>query len=211
MEIFSKGLLVLHIISGFASLVFGLIPIVSKKGSNIHKKAGRVFFYSMLGVCFTSVVISLMKDNRFLLQIGIFAFYMNYAGWRAVKHKSLVPNTADWIIIVMGSLNSILMIGSLNLILMVFGGIGIFAATGHWKAFIKLTRKIELPPLSWLKLHIGMMTGAYISTVTAFVVVNYAVFSFINLPNWFFWFLPSAVLGPLIGYWTRKYTVKQGI
>jgi hypothetical protein len=207
MEIISKGMLMLHIVSGFLSLLAGLISVTSKKGGKIHKKAGRVFFYSMLGVCFTAVAISLPKNNRFLLQIGIFAFYMNYAGWRAIKDKSLTPTVLDWMVIVLGSLNSIFMIWSLDLILMVFGGIGIFAATGHWRAYIKIKRGTMLPPLSWLKLHIGMMVGAYISTVTAFLVVNYKVFSFTHLPDWFFWFLPSAVLGPLIGYWTRKYTV----
>jgi hypothetical protein len=94
----------------------------------------------------------------------------------------------------------------LQLVLMVFGAIGFVLAIRHWLVYIHLRRGHPPTGLAWLKMHIGMMMGAYIATVTAFVVVNYKIFSFLHLPDWFFWLFPSMVLSPFIVYWTRKYT-----
>lgn len=210
MQIISTIMLILHIVSGFLSLLVGLFSVVSKKGGKIHRLSGKVFFYSMLGVCFTALFISIVKSNQFLLLIAIFAFYQTYSGWRAVNNnKSLLPNTLDWIVLIAGTLNSFYMIYTLQLVLMVFGTIGFIATTQHWLVYVKIKRRQQLPPLSWLRMHISMMMGAYIATITAFVVVNYRVFSFIQLPAWFFWLFPSMVLSPLIAYWTRKYTGKK--
>jgi len=55
----------------------------------------------------------------------------------------------------------------------------------------------------WLKLHLGKMTGGYISAVTAFFVVNQIL---INLWNWF---LPGIIGGIYIPFWIRKLNKKE--
>jgi hypothetical protein len=50
-----------------------------------------------------------------------------------------------------------------------------------------------------------MMLGAYISTATAFLVVNITM---INYP-WVTWLVPTFIGTPLIVYWTNKYTIKN--
>ena len=52
--------------------------------------------------------------------------------------------------------------------------------------------------------HIGNMMGAYIATVTAFVVVN---INFVK-PGWIVWLLPTALGLPVIMCYTRVWKKK---
>jgi type IV secretory pathway component VirB8 len=47
------------------------------------------------------------------------------------------------------------------------------------------------------------MIGAYIASITAFLVVNNTI-----LPGVVAWLLPTAVLVPVLIKWSRKYAVK---
>jgi hypothetical protein len=52
----------------------------------------------------------------------------------------------------------------------------------------------------WLIYHLQRMTGAYIASLSAFLVLNAPnAFSFVP------WILPTIILVPLIIKWTRKY------
>ncbi|MEJ7684882.1 MAG: hypothetical protein WKG06_44950 [Segetibacter sp.] len=46
------------------------------------------------------------------------------------------------------------------------------------------------------------MTGSYVASATAFLVVNNKI-----LPNIIAWLLPTIIIVPLIVSWTRKYKV----
>lgn len=208
MTLFLQVTLVIHIIAGFLSLLTGLVSVVSVKGSRLHRTSGKIFFAGMIGICLSAVIISSVKGNAFLFHIGIFAFYQNHFGYRAIRNKSLVPSAFDWTVLVVASVNSILMIWSLDLILMVFGSFSCLGAIGTWRASLNARRGVPLSPLAWLRVHIGMMMGAFISTVTAFVVVNFASLNLTVIPTWLVWLLPSMLLTPLIIYWTQKYTAK---
>jgi hypothetical protein len=54
----------------------------------------------------------------------------------------------------------------------------------------------------WLTTHIQRMTGSYIASATAFLVVNNTI-----LLGVISWLLPTAILTPLIVIWVRKYQV----
>lgn len=64
----------------------------------------------------------------------------------------------------------------------------------------------------WLVTHLQRMTGAYIASVTAFLVVNANFIApfLAHSPYFFFvpWLLPTALLTPLITKWSKKYMVK---
>jgi len=134
--------------------------------------------------------------------IGVFAFYQNYSGYRAVNNKTLKPNIFDWMVLFIASINVFIMIYTMNIILIVFGGICMFLIFGQLRIFVKIIRNMEIPKLQWLRQHIGMMVGSYIATLTAFLVVNLKVFD----PVWLPWLAPTFILFPLIIYWIRKYT-----
>ena len=205
MEISYKITLYLHILSGCLALLSGSISVISKKGGKVHRNSGKLFFYSMIGVCFSSVFISIVKNNQFLLMIGLFSFYLNYMGYCAIKNKSLRPNFVDWFILVIAALNSFFMIYSMNVVLMVFGALGFYTLIQNLHTNIKVLRHEVLEERLWLKRHIGMMMGAFTATFTAFLVVNSNYFSPISFPQWIVWLAPTFVLSPLAVFYTRKY------
>ena len=84
--------------------------------------------------------------------------------------------------------------GSLNIVLVVFG---LTACIFGWRDFYLFRNPDELR-LKWLKLHLGKMTGGYISAVSAFFVVNDI------LPGLWNWFIPGIVGGIYINYMIRK-------
>lgn len=205
MEISYKITLFLHIVSGFLALVSGSLAIISKKGGKLHRTVGKLFFVSMVSVGFTSVVISLVKGNQFLLMIGIFSFYLNYVGYRAIKEKSLKPNTLDWIVLCLATVNSFFMAISMNIILMVFAGICLFNIGQIIRSNISIRNNKPIQEMLWLQRHIGMMMGAFIATITAFLVVNSYYFNQGVFPTWLVWLAPTFILMPLSIYYTNKY------
>lgn len=215
-----KTLLIIHIISGSVALIAGAIAILTRKGSYIHITAGKSYYLSMYSVGITSVVMSLIKFNPFLLAIGIFATYMTYSGkvsienWRIKSnHTPLFRERLPFLIALLTSVVMVIwpvyrmIVSGIPAVpvLSIFGLIMFFNAWrdvknySHGKMFIPKNR-------SWLIQHIGMMSGAYISTVTAFLVVN------VNLtPVWLTWLLPTFVGTPLIFLAIRKWKNKLRI
>ncbi|PKL77645.1 MAG: hypothetical protein CVV25_14040 [Ignavibacteriae bacterium HGW-Ignavibacteriae-4] len=207
MSILSSILLVLHVVFGGSALVLGLFSTSSQKGKKLHKKSGFYFFISMLIVSITAIVLSSIKGSTFLFHIGIFSLYMNYSGLRAIRNKKLTPSTSDWIVNIASLINTILMIASFELVLVIFGLISLQLVYSQLRLFYFHIRNKEIPRMTWLVQHIGMMVGTYISTFTAFLVVNV---NFIS-PAWIVWILPTVIFTPMIFYWTRKSTAQPKI
>ncbi|MFN4234357.1 MAG: DUF2306 domain-containing protein [Bacteroidia bacterium] len=202
MELLYKILLYIHIITGGLALIGGSIAMLSKKGKSTHRTSGKVFFYSMLLVCFSAISISILKNIPFLLMIGIFALFQNYFGFRAIINKSLNYKNIDKAMLLIACINSIFMLISFMPVLMVFGGISVMLCIGQIKLYVATLKKQEVSKKLWLRQHIGMMMGAYIATLTAFLVVNVKSFQ----PGWLIWLAPTILLVPLMMFWTKKYT-----
>jgi uncharacterized membrane protein len=201
MEITYQLSLGLHVISGFTALLCGLLAMIFKKGGKQHILSGKIFFFAMTSVCFSALLISVMKGNQFLFAIGIFSFYQLMAGYRSIKNKSLQPAWYDWLLLLIGTANAIQMVMSLHIVLLVFGSLSLFQMVGEFLLFRKAT-KPDFPKNAWLRRHIGMMMGSYIATRTAFIVVNIKEFE----PAWLPWILPTFIFTPVIVYYTRKFT-----
>ena len=201
METLLKIALFAHIIAGFVALITGLCAMITKKGGKTHRLNGKIFFYSMLLVSASAIFISLVRTNMFLLMVGIFAFYQNYSGYRAIHNKSLRLSIADKLVLFAATINSGFMIFSFNPVLVVFGFISGSLVIDDFRIYLLLARNKEIPKSQWLVKHIGMMTGSYIATFTAFLVVNVQNFN----PYWLPWLAPTLLFVPLIIYWTRKY------
>jgi uncharacterized membrane protein len=200
MELLFKIFLYLHIAGGMAALFSGLAAILAPKGRRIHNLAGRVFFYGMMTVALTALVMGSLHWSPFLLHIAVFSFTLTYAGWRSIRNKSLRPHSLDWLVMGLGLLNGIWMVATLNIVLVVFGLLQGINAANDLRIFLRLRRALPLPPKAWLLRHIGSMLGAYIATTTAFLVVNVRDVE----PAWLPWLLPTVLGTPLIAYWTRR-------
>lgn len=202
MQTLTFSVLVLHIVAGYIALTAGLFSMAAAKGRTLHRRAGRLFFISMLGVTASSIFLAVAKSNDFLLFVGIFVFFQNYSGWKVLRNKAQHPDWADWAVLAVAFVNAVFMIYSLNIVLLVFGGISLLLVATSLRTYYQLYRGIPLPKLSWLARHIGMMMGAYIGTLTAFLIVNIQFFE----PYWVIWLAPTAVFVPLMRFWTWQHT-----
>jgi len=88
-------------------------------------------------------------------------------------------------------------------VLLVFG---FFLFSMSLQDLIKMKRK-KFVKNAWLFDHIGRMSGSFIATTTAFIVVNFSM-----TPAWVLWLLPTAIGIPLIFMaskkWRNKFSVK---
>jgi uncharacterized membrane protein len=199
-----QALIYTHIGLGATALAAGLLAIVAKKGQNLHKKAGLVFYYAMLSSAVLALLVSVLPqhENPFLFAIGIFSTFFILTGYRALGFKKPNPNLlVDKLIasvmLITGLamfLVPLLVYKKLNVVLGVFGVMGIVFSVRD----LKLYQHPEKLQPNWLKMHLGNMMGGYIAATTAFMV-NVNV-----LPGIYGWFAPGLLGGIYIAFWMRK-------
>jgi hypothetical protein len=205
MDTLFRTLLTLHIAAGFIALFSGLLAIVVSKGSRLHARCGTLFHHAMVAVALTAVALSALKGGRFLLHIGLFALYQVHAGRRSIRNKGLRPAAQDWAGLALGGGNGVLMLATGNVVLLVFGGISTALALTDLRLFVRALRGQALPPLAWLRRHIGMMLGTYIATTTAFLLTLMR-HQDVGWPH----FLAPTIIGvPFIAYATWRFTVRR--
>lgn len=213
MEIIFKVFLFIHIISGTVGLLSGSLNMINKKGNKLHKQIGLFFFYGMLINGISALVVACIHFNVFLFIVGVFSIYMVSTAQRSLSLKGIEsgqkPNTIDWILTLLMSLfglvfliyGGLLLANSKNFgfVLLVFGFISVLMAKKDiaiYRGNIKITNY-------WLIIHISRMVGAYIASITAFLVVNNTI-----LPGIIVWLAPTVLFTPLNFYWINKHKGK---
>lgn len=215
-----QALLIIHIFAGFIALLTGFIAIITKKGKRCHVRSGRVYFWSMFVVAFTSVILSTYRPNLFLLFISLFSFYLTWAGYRAIRWKNkplpssihmfnklLVPlfllTGITMIVLSLVTMSGMLqyqLLQQTSVTLLVFG---IIFAMLTGRDLAMHTGLLTRSKFQWIFEHIQGMLAAYIATFTAFLVVNVTF-----LPMIVIWLAPTVIGTPLIAYWVRQYKQK---
>ena len=201
-------LIYIHAAFGGIALLAGLVSIIAKKGKNIHRKSGLIFFYSMMLSGIIAMIVAVLPNHEspFLFAVGIFSLYFVLTGNRALNFKRKKPDLKiDKLISIIMITTGVLMIllpiiltKSINIVLVVYAIVGIIFSVSD----LILFRNPERLRKGWLKLHLGKMLGGYISATTAFVVVNEF------FPSFYGWFIPGIVGGFVIAYWMRKMNKK---
>ena len=201
-------LIYIHAAFGGIALLAGSVSIIAKKGKNIHRKSGLIFFYSMMLSGIIAMIVAVLPNHEspFLFAVGIFSLYFVLTGNRALNFKRKNPDLKiDKLISIIMIATGVLMIllpiiltKSINIVLVVYAIVGIIFSVGD----LILFRNPERLRKGWLKLHLGKMLGGYISATTAFVVVNEF------FPSFYGWFIPGIVGGFVIAYWMRKMNKK---
>lgn len=212
-----KALLILHILAGTTALGSGLVAILAAKGRKHHNRSGRIYELAMYAVGVSAIVMCLLKFNSFLLSIGIFALYLTYSGKRALFYYKLreqyTPTFTDKFPAWAGLLTGLFMVGFpiwqmvqahafFVPVLAVFGSVLSVTSFNDLRMFRKPER-FGPGGKAWLLKHIGMMGGAYISTVTAFLVTSVHI-----QQQWLVWVLPTFVGTVFISRAIRTWTVK---
>lgn len=209
MENFIKVLICIHAFFGGLGLISGIVSIITRKGGNKHKFWGRLFSRSMIFSSTISLVVACMPNhiNVFLFLIGVFTIYMVLGGNRALTLKASIKSAADWkdkaisltmcvsaVIMVTLGLISFLRHNNLWTLYMFFGSIGLFMTYRDFKTFKTFVTNDNISIIS----HIGRMVGAFITSITAFIVAG------LNIGNLIVWLVPTLIGIPYIIFWTKK-------
>ena len=184
--------------------------MLAHKGGLWHRRWGKNFFWSMAVVAVTAVLMSLIRSGLFFLLVALFSFYLAFTGYRVLYRKTARQHAgnADWLAVTIMLAGSIILIAygiyltltsSFGTVAIVFGAIGIFLAAVDARAFLNQPKDKQ----GWWYTHMTRMLGAYISTVTAFSVVN---FQFLPPVARWLWATVVGTLGIMI--WTRHYKKK---
>ena len=104
-----SALLVFHVFAGSVALVSAGAALVLKKGGQLHRRAGRAFFYSMVVIFLTAVVMAMQTSNTFLFLVALFSFYLAFSGWRFARNQSGEPQWMDWLAVIIMMSSGLLM------------------------------------------------------------------------------------------------------
>ena len=209
-----------HITGGSIGLLAGTINIIRYKGDRIHRLSGMFFFYGMITAGIFALALSIFKTNYFLFIVGVFTLYMVSTGYRYLKLKRLdyqtqKPKAIDWILtITMGIFGiAFIVMGIMNLtdhnnfgiVFLVFGLIGLRMVMQDVTNYQGKSKYMN----TWKVTHIIRMIGAYIASVTAFLVVNVPPTMFSKTFSFVPWLLPTVIFTPLIFKWTREFAKRK--
>lgn len=198
--------LILHIIAGSTALLSTFIAVPFKKGIKLHNNSGQIYFYSMTLVFITAMHLSLTDNpiNWFLFSVGIFSYYMAFAGWRAAVERTNFPSRIDYIVayLTLGcsgfmcyEANRLLNYGNdLSVVLFVFGGICAVMAIQDLLQF----RKGPIHGKERIVRHLSRILPSVIAVFTAVLVVNGEK---LGIPVLATWLGPTIIITPVITLW----------
>lgn len=200
-----NSLLIIHITSGFTALSSTIGALLAEKGMYRHRLCGRIFLYAMTGIFVTAIPMCYITQDLFLFLIALFSYYFAISGYFFAKNRTGVATTYAWTITVIMFWLGLYMISySLShfhsqnyqvTVLLIFGILGCITSIGDLKTyyFDEATGNMRI-----IK-HLSAMLGATIAACTAFTVVN-----FHTNPAWIAWIAPTALILPVILYWTKR-------
>ncbi len=203
-----QTLILVHVLFGGTALLMGAVALVVKKGGFVHRKSGLVFVVTMLISSVVSMIVAVQPNHKstFLLSVGILTIYFVIGGYLALRYKKRFVNLlADkclalvMFVIGIAMMSHPLYMGYFNIVMLIFGALGTVFAVRDFILFINHEELQE----HWLPLHLGKITGGYISAFTAFVVVNQ------YLPGIIGWILPGMIGGIYITLSVRKIKKSQ--
>ena len=202
-QIFHTILIGSHALAGLVALVAGPFAMLASKGRQRHRQWGLVFFCCMVWISASALGLMLFRLNFFLFTIAFLSFHLTFSGYRAIyrRRHSLDQHAAypvDWLVTFVTSLAGFCVVvwglGIINptwegiaaasthaqpqavlpaTFRLVGSGIGLFMI---FNAVCDIWNFIRKPTDSrwWLYFHMMRMLGAYVGTLTAFLIQNVA-------------------------------------
>jgi hypothetical protein len=199
-------------------LVSGILALTAKKTKGRHPAAGRVFAVS-LTLAFAAILLNIVvRKNVFMLGMGWLAVYAGVEGWRALLRfkGSLAPKPTafDYIL---GGTTALLSVGLIafgvrvfvssnnvmGFVCVGFGVLGVYLLRGSWQRWKTPPSKQE-----WMKVHIGMMLGAFSAAVTAFLAVQLS--GHLGGFEWVVWVAPTLIISRYGAYETKRRELETG-
>ncbi|HEY6598731.1 MAG TPA: hypothetical protein VIZ30_05445 [Pseudomonadales bacterium] len=208
-----------HIVAGAAALLVGAFSLLlTRKGTAIHIGTGRAFWYSMVAMAYSGIVVAVLRPKAAFVLIGLLSLYLVHTGRHALRRPRGAVNrdTVFWFAVAVSCLGAGIGIGSYGLLGAdghVFGSPSVLYLGAAFDAAIFVV-------LDWRLMRIGSATGsrrivdhvwrmiaALLFATFALFIANPSVF-----PQWFtaagFNFIPPLLLLVLLVYWVLA--VKRG-
>ena len=217
-----RSIVLVHVAFGVVALMTYWLAGLSRKGSPLHKGAGKVYLLSMIGIVATSLVLAGFALSREMYVIGTFLAYLVVItstsmglGWLAIRRKrdqmafrSVGYRVAGVFNVVSGLATFVFGVQQGEALLMGFSWVGIILGSQMlWRAWKPLDEQKW-----WLREHIGAMLGCGVATHIAFLGIGIKrVTETLGLQvdlGLAAWFAPLAV-SAMAGVWlSRKYLSK---
>jgi uncharacterized membrane protein len=216
-KLFFSPALALHIGCGFALVAVGLAPILSRKGSRLHRASGRVFVGLMSVLLAAAWVMTALRFNAYFAALSATATITVFSGTRVLRRKrpDLDPQqratALDWLATL-----AVVAIGAWVLVLIVQGKTGdktivsaalVYAAFlyGGWDIWRFLTPTAwPFSPNLWTYEHLVKMLSAYGAVLSAFSG-NFLTF----LPTPWSQLWPTLLFQPLAVIWIAALALRQ--
>ena len=226
----------IHVVGGFIGLGLFWIPLLSKKGSPLHRKLGKFWVWLARVVLFTAFAGVLMyipelqekgrglfshpNSYAFILFLGylsVVTYVVTIYAVAVLDHKKDVKTLATpymkslaWLSIVLSGLivaYALILRPEMMPVLLALSPVGFTTGMG----MLSYMGGKESSPRGWLYEHLGSMIGAGIAFHTAFAVFGMTRMFDIGLTGWVAvipWILPAAIGIPASIIWRRHYQRK---
>ena len=180
-----KLMLMLHAGFGALALVTFWTAGLSKKGSPVHRAAGKIYLLSMLALLVPALPLAIRVAQSksplggiFLLYLWVIVITSIWQSWRAIRDKR------DWARYTGPVFRGLARLSIASGLLML--AIGVFVATRSQAIFIgfsavgllyglsmlRFARQPPTQPRWWLKEHLGAMIGNGVATHIAFLAIG---------------------------------------
>jgi len=198
-------LLFAHIAGGSVALICALMAVSSKKGSNFHRRVGRIYALSMATIGVTAIPMAIISGKTLLFLITLFSSYLVFSGWRFAVNRSGRPNKLDWIAVLIMLLTAATMTIGAYIIYAegsdMWVALAVFATIAAVLGLVDMKSHISRRTIGKKRVarHLTNMLSGTIATVTAAVVVNIS-----TDPAWIAWLVPTVIIVPVIIYWNVR-------
>ena len=174
---------VLHIAAGALALLGGYVALFTSKGAPLHRRAGRVFYFTMLGMCAAGLTIAIVRDVALRINVpaALLTASLVVTGLTTLRAPTTVSRVADriatavtlgiGIVMVMLAYEALAVEGKRNSLLafpaILFGTVGLLAAAGD----LRLARSGRpLAGTARLARHLWRMTFALFIAAMSFFI-----------------------------------------
>ena len=206
---------VLHVFFGTLALVAAPAALFVGKGGRWHRRFGYAYVLTMAIVLFSAGFLWQAKGHMFLLPLAAVSGYLIFTGYRSVvRHRRRVPDPfedrVDMLaagVAVLAALGTVYLAATAATPLMYSirpALVGIAAIAVAFASNDVLGFAAPRLRFGWLLAHFSGMIAAYVSAVTAFVVINAH-----DVPMMVRWIVPSIAGGSVIVALTLR-TIRFG-
>ncbi|MEM9113169.1 MAG: DUF2306 domain-containing protein [Myxococcota bacterium] len=208
MEIVEK----LHVVAGFLALTTFWVPLVTRRGSRLHRRTGWIYSVSMSYVALSAILLGVGRwlgrlpgspaIGLFLAYLGLFAGCCVAHGLVALRTKQrtgALPVSAPVVLLstvqlLLGPLVIYIGLRSSSQLLVWFPLLPIFVSASQLRYWLR-------PPqekMHWWMEHTGGMFAASIGTLTAFAVFGGPRLLGVGSTHPALWVAPSVLMVPLL-------------